>query len=252
MEKPTPDQVVAVSLHQMRKMTKTNQGHLVSHGTKDASQYLRGVKRKLTAPFQVEEVSIADANLALTDPMYHNQVRDVCKGVWSRRMRLSKPDVKVLVAANGKLSRLIDYRYYRIPDPEDYHRKYLRSRRVRKICAFKSHRSGTIFSGHPPTLVFDFLDRYRDGRISIDLGENGAHLYLGDFLDGAAKQLYNLITIADCSDISVVGWCTKVSWLLYKFSTDGNIQSTVQKLQDMSQDPHGVRDRLFRQIHAAT
>ena len=175
---------------------------------------------KSIAPCQVEEVSTADANHALTDPMYHDLRNDTRKGVWSRRVGLSKSGVKILIPANGKFASLMDYRYYRIPDPDDYNGRYLRSRGVRNIGTLESHMSETRFSGHPPTLVFDFLDRYRDECIGIDLSEIEAHLYLGDFLDGAAKQLYNLITVADRFDTSVVGWCTKVNWLLSKFATD--------------------------------
>ena len=197
------------------------------------------------APSQVQEVPTVDAILSMTDPMYHGHVRDTRKGVWSRPVGLSKPGVRVLVPANGKFSRLMDYRYYRIPDPEPYDGKYLRSRRVRNISALKSHMSDTKFSGDPPTLVFDFLDRYRDGCIGIDLSEIEAHQYIGDFLDGAAKELYNLITVADRSDTSVVGWCTKVNWLLSKFETDENIQSAVQKRQDMNQEPNESESEYF-------
>ena len=45
-----------------------------------------------------------------------------------------------------------------------------------------------------------------------------------------------MITVADRSDTGVVGWCTKVNWLLSKFAIDENIQSAVQRLQDWSQD----------------
>ena len=120
----------------------------------------------------------------------------------------------MIIPANGKFQKLMDYRYYRIPDPEPYDAKYLRSRRVRLINGLKSHISKTKFTGDPPTLVLDFLDRYREGCIGIDLSEIEAHQYLGEFLEGAAKVLYNLITLADRSGSSVVGWCTKVNWLL--------------------------------------
>ena len=86
-------------------------------------------------------------------------------------MGLSKPGVKVLVPANGKFRRLMDYRYYRIPDPEYYDGKYRRSRRVRNINAMKSHMFNNKFTGRPSTLIFDPLDRYRDGCIGIDLSE---------------------------------------------------------------------------------
>ena len=202
-------------------------------------------QRQSLAPSQIQEVPTADASLSMADPLYHNQVRDTRKGVWSRPIGASKPGVKVLVPANGKLSRLMDYRYYRIPDPEPYDGKYLRSRRVRSISALKSHMSDTKFSGNPPTLVFDFLDRYRDVCIGIDLSEIEAHQYLGDFLSGAAKELYNLITVADRSDTSVVGWCTKVNWLLSMFATDENIQNAVQKFQDMNQEENETESDYF-------
>ena len=101
-----------------------------------------------------------------------------------------------------------------MPDAEYYDGKYLRSRRARNINAMRSHVSNTKSAGHPYTLVFDFLDRYRSDCIGIYLSEFEAHQYLADFLDGAAKELYNLITVADRSDESVLGWCTKVNWLL--------------------------------------
>ena len=115
--------------------------------------------------------------------MYHSQLRDTGNGVWSRPMGMYKPGVKVLVPANGKFRRLMDYLYYRIPDPEDYDGKYLRSRRARNINEMRSHMSNTKFTGHPSTLVVDFLDRYRDGCIGVDPSEIEAHRYLGDFLE---------------------------------------------------------------------
>ena len=93
--------------------------------------------------------------------------------------------------------------------------------------------------------MFDFLDRYRDGCTGINLSEIDAHLYLGDFLDGAAKELCNLIMLGDRSDTSVVGWCTKMNWLLSKFATDENIQNAVQKLQDMNQEPNEPETEYF-------
>ena len=65
----------------------------------------------------------------------------------------------------------------------------LRSRRVRNIAAFKPHMPYRKFSGDPPTPVIDFLDRYREGYIGIELREIDARQYLGDFLDGSAKEL---------------------------------------------------------------
>ena len=83
----------------------------------------------------------------------------------------------------------MDYRYYRIPDLEPYYAKYLISCRIRLISGLKSHMSETKFTGDPPTLVFDFVNRYREGCIGINLSEFEAHQYLRELLNGAAKQL---------------------------------------------------------------
>ena len=83
----------------------------------------------------------------------------------------------------------MDYRYYCIPDPDPYDAKYLRRRRARNISALKSHMSDTKFSEYPPMLIFDFLDRYHDGCIRIDLSGMEAHQYIGEFLGDAAKEL---------------------------------------------------------------
>ena len=96
----------------MNPAQKSNHGkNEVSDDDQDDGEYMQTDRRcrpdrrsqsgrerqKSVAPSQMEEVSTVDANLALVDPMYHDQARDIRKGVWSRRMGMSKPGVKILV-----------------------------------------------------------------------------------------------------------------------------------------------------------
>ena len=80
------------------------------HRRRDHKSTSSRAQRKAIAPSQAEEASTADANLASIDRMYHSQVHNTRKGVWSRPIGMSKPGVKVLVPAYCKFRQMMDYR----------------------------------------------------------------------------------------------------------------------------------------------
>ena len=101
-------------------------------------QHLNRVQQNLIVPFQIQEVPTWAGDFYLTDPLYQDFVRNTRKGSWSRSLGESEPGVKVIVPSNGKFRKLMDYRYYRIPDLKPYGPKYLRARRVRCISTLRS------------------------------------------------------------------------------------------------------------------
>ena len=108
-----------------------------------------------------------DDIMLLSDLMYirivHEQEKIVISTRWFEQTRSQGAALE-----NSKFCCLMDCRYYRVPDPEPYDGKYLRSCRVRNSVTLKLHMSDKILSRDPPALVFDFLDRYRDECIGID------------------------------------------------------------------------------------
>ncbi len=89
----------------------------------------------------------------------------------------------------------MNYRYYRLPTPRSYDPVRQTHKLSKTLSALSKHLHRKKFDGSEPTMIFDFLDRYREACARLEVSEEEAFLLLlTDCLEGRAKALYDSVS----------------------------------------------------------
>lgn len=94
-----------------------------------------------------------------------------------------------------------------------------------------------MFSGTEPFAVLDFLAQYTLQCRDLGLSESEAYISLRSFLRPTALYLFNAAKENSRDGDGAYNWPSCVNFLLRAYATDVNIESGIEKLNQVTQSP---------------
>ncbi len=81
----------------------------------------------------------------------------------------------------------MSYRYYRLPTPRSYDPVRQTHKLSKTLSAPSKHLHQKKFDGSEPTMIFDFLGRYREACARLEVSEEEALLLLTDCVEAVRR-----------------------------------------------------------------